>query len=326
MSDQDHAQVRRFEDEVAAGWRRLGLGRSRIILAVSGGADSVALAVASAAVADRLGLALLIGTVDHGLRAEGAADADAVEALAGELGLECHRGRLALAPGAGLESRAREARYGWLEALRERTGAGWVATAHTASDQAETVLLRLGRGAATRGAAGILPVRDRVVRPLLRLTRAAVREYLRARRVGWREDAMNQDPRFARVRVRQEALPALRGIFGEGVDQRLGRFAGWAQEDEAFLEALADEGYPQAVLSDGALAVARVLAAPAPVARRWVVRYLSERAVEVDGQVVEDVLRALGEGRPATLSGDRLLTPGGGGATIGPSPKRKGSA
>src|SRR5262249_25956730 len=133
--------------------------------------------------------------------------------------LDCRSNRIDVASlarerGANLESVAREARYGWLAEVAREAGAGWVATGHTADDQAETVLHRLRRGTGLRGLCGI-PVRRplapgiEVVRPLLRVTRAQVLNYLRALGQDFREDRSNSDPRFTRNRIRHELLPLL---------------------------------------------------------------------------------------------------------------------
>ncbi|HZW90876.1 MAG TPA: tRNA lysidine(34) synthetase TilS, partial [Myxococcaceae bacterium] len=124
----------------------------RILVAVSGGVDSLALLVSAAEVAaDRTGVASL----DHGLRPESTAEVERVRALARSLGLPFHTEALGLAPGAGAEARARTARYAALERIARLNGYSAIATAHTADDQAETLLMRLARGSALRGAAAI---------------------------------------------------------------------------------------------------------------------------------------------------------------------------
>jgi len=155
----------------AAYLRWVGHG-ARVLLAVSGGGDSLALLVGSAALRQPLDLKLEIATLDHGLRAGSDAEGRAVEKLSAELGLSWHTRALSLAAGPGVEARARRARYQALEEIRRAQGLDWIATAHTASDQAETVLMRLARGSALSGAAGILERRGRVIRPLLRCTRS----------------------------------------------------------------------------------------------------------------------------------------------------------
>src|SRR5690349_21754508 len=123
-----------------AAYRHFGLERRSVLIAVSGGADSTALLVGTARVSERLGLTVEVATLDHGLRPEAADEARAVERLAALHGFVCHVRQLHLRAGAGVEQRAREARYAALEALRSERGLAAVATAHTAADQAETLL------------------------------------------------------------------------------------------------------------------------------------------------------------------------------------------
>ena len=183
-----------------AAFRRLGLERRSVLLAVSGGADSTALLVGTTLVSAELGLTVEVATLDHGLRPEAAREVKAVEELAARHGLPCHVRSLGLQAGAGLELRARQARYAALEAVRLERGLAAVATAHTASDQAETILMRLARGSSLKGAAGILPRRGSVVRPLLECTREHVEAFLREQGQGFVVDPMNVDRQLFRAR------------------------------------------------------------------------------------------------------------------------------
>lgn len=188
--------------------------QDRVLVAVSGGADSVALLHLLAELRRVLAPELVVGHVDHGLRTGSAEDADFVRDLARDLGLpflvrqvHCH------IPGRSTEETARERRYEALREMAQESRASRIATGHTATDQAETVLLRLVRGSGPLGLAAILPVtREGVVRPLLCTTREEVRDYLRSRGLPWREDPSNRDPRFLRNRVRQEVLPRMRDL------------------------------------------------------------------------------------------------------------------
>lgn len=172
-----------------------------LVVACSNGPDSLALA--DALIALRPGLVTLC-YVDHGLRPEAAGEAEAVKSLgvpAVVVRVEVKR------RGGGLEDAARRARYA---ALDEVAAGRWVVLGHTRSDQAETVLARLLRGAGAAGLAGIAPVRGRYVRPLLDVSRADVLAYVAARGLAPSEDAMNRDPAFLRARVRHQLLPSLR--------------------------------------------------------------------------------------------------------------------
>jgi len=128
-------------------------------------------------------------------------------------------------PWDGLEAEARRARYGAFREVARRIGARLIATAHTADDQAETVLMRLLEGAGPRGLAGIAPTRGMLIRPLLGARRADVEAHLRERGLRWVEDASNRDPRFLRNRIRHEVLPFLAQAVEPSIVDRLARTA-----------------------------------------------------------------------------------------------------
>lgn len=308
QTDHDAAAIADFEASVGHALRRLGVVRSPILIAVSGGADSTALLHALARIRPA---GLEVATLDHGLRAGSADEARGVAERCARLGLPCHVRPLNLAAGPALEQRARDARYAALEQLRAQQGLAAIATAHTASDQAETVLMRLSRGAALGGAAGILARRGAIVRPLLQRTRAEVIGYLRALREAWVEDPTNGDPAFLRNRIRAEALPALEQAAGPGVAQRLAQFAALAADDDAFLEAEAAAALSR-IARDGTLDALAVDALALPVRRRVIASWLRGNEVVVDAALVEDVVAAVGEGRQATVPGDRVLAHDGG--------------
>jgi tRNA(Ile)-lysidine synthase len=290
------------------------------VLAVSGGADSMALLSASAAITERLQFRFDVATVDHGVRAEGAIEAAEVGRVSAGFGLPHHVLSIDLKGlTTGFEAAARVARYAALEALRQRLGCEAIATAHTANDQAETLLMRLMRGAALGGAGGIHELRaDRVVRPLLFATRDDVLAYLAARELGFATDPMNADAQFLRVRVRQGVLPALDAAAGGPTVKTLARFAALASEDDAWLQAQADAARGGATV----LEAATVLALPSPIARRVVAGALGDAGVEVDFEVVADVLRALRDDGTATLGGDRLFACKNGRGSVVSAPAR----
>ncbi len=236
-------------DELAAlldsGARSLALADDApILLAVSGGADSMALlhAAAHLVATGARGWALSVAHLDHGLRADSADDADFVADAADALRLPCHLGRadvaaLARAEGRSIEDAGREARYRFLE---EAAPSGvLVATAHTADDAAETVLLNLMRGAGLSGVRGIPPRRGRVVRPLLHARRATLRDLLDRATIPFRDDPSNDDPAYLRNGVRGDVLPLLERLRPGAVD-RIGQFAQLAADDDALLTELAD--------------------------------------------------------------------------------------
>jgi len=214
-----------------------------VLVACSGGPDSVALAAAAAHVASRLGTALRAGAVvvDHGLQA-GSAEvaARAADACRG-LGLDpVEVVRVAVvADGTGPEAAARTARYAALDAVAARHGAAAVLLGHTRDDQAEQVLLGLARGSGARSLAGMAAVRGRYRRPLLGLPRAAVRSCVDVLVLDAHDDPANADPATARARVRHRVLPVLEAELGPGVAAALARTADLLREDADALDAAA---------------------------------------------------------------------------------------
>jgi tRNA(Ile)-lysidine synthase len=295
-----------------AAFRRFGLQRRSVLLAVSGGADSTALLLGTARVRERLGLTVEVATLDHGLRPEAAREVKAVEQRAALQGFVCHVRSLELRAGPGLEERAREARYAALEAVRLERGLAAVATAHTASDQAETVLMRLARGTSLRGAAGIRPQRGSVVRPLLECTREQIEAFLRELGADFVVDPMNADRQLFRARVRHDVLPVLSRAAGFAVTERLASFARLVAEDDALLSELADAAWRRVALQDGSLDAVGLRALEPPLRRRVLARLLAQAGAVVDEATLGRVLEAVAHGRSATLSGGLQLRSAGG--------------
>ncbi|GAA2528467.1 tRNA lysidine(34) synthetase TilS [Winogradskya humida] len=215
--------------------------RGPVLVACSGGADSLALAAATAFVAVRLEVRAGLVTVDHQLQEGSAERASAVADWARSAGLDPVEvatvevgGR-----GGGPEAAAREARYEALSAAASRLGAVSVLLGHTRDDQAETVLLAMARGSGPRGVAGMPRRRGFFLRPLLDVSRADTHKACAALGlVAW-EDPHNADPAYARSRVRASALPALTATLGPGVVANLARTASLVAADVAFLDDLA---------------------------------------------------------------------------------------
>lgn len=182
---------------------------ARVLLAVSGGMDSMCLLHVLAQLRQPLGLELFAHGVDHGLRAEAVAELDVAQRLAQQLGVEFSRSALSLGAGGNLQERAREARYVALRGAAERCGATLIATAHHADDRAETVVLRLLRGAGPTGLA-VLPARAAGrIRPLIRVRRAQIARHVERHCLEFCEDPSNRDRRFLRSQVRHELMPLL---------------------------------------------------------------------------------------------------------------------
>jgi tRNA(Ile)-lysidine synthase len=315
----------RFASRLLAEWKRLALpqasGAGGVVVAVSGGADSVALLLAldSLVKTKRLALSLTVAHLDHGLRPSGQADARWVEDLAATLGIESRAERvqvreLAAKSSDNLEQAARGARYEFLRRVSLSVAAQVLVTAHTMDDQAETVLLRLLRGSAAEGLGGIEPVRPfaensglLLARPLLNWARrTATVEYCRERGVAFRTDEMNEDERFARVRVRRSLIPLMREFNGRVVEA-LARTAALLREDARLLDRLALGLLDEARVEEGAAgacsAVSVKVLAPAPEAlrrralRRWLAEHRGDlRRLEMVHLLAVERLLAAGRG------------------------------
>ncbi len=235
-------------------WRRLELPESedRIVVAVSGGADSTALLLALEELIrnEKLQLNLTVAHLDHGLRADSSKDATWVSRLAQSLGYDIMVGKTNLttkkaSKPENLEQAARKARYEFLQKTANKKDSGRVLTAHTLDDQAETILLRLLRGSAAEGLSGIPLVRElargskvKLIRPLLGWARRSdTEDYCRRRQINFRVDWMNDDEGFSRVKVRKQLLPLMKS-FNSRVVEALSRTAALLNEDAA---ALSDE-------------------------------------------------------------------------------------
>ncbi len=246
----------------------------RVGLGVSGGADSVALLRIFAELRAQLGITLVVLHFHHQLRGtEADEDETFVKALAGEFQLPCEAGRAdvageANAHGWNLEDAARRLRYRFFSSAAEAHGLDRVAVAHTANDQAETVLSHLLRGTGVTGLAGIYPVAGRIIRPLLELGREELREFLAELGQPWREDASNQDRSRMRARIRHQLVPLLLRDFDAAAVTRLSRLATHAREEEMFWRSLEDAQMEALATRESATAISlRIpdLLAPLPL-------------------------------------------------------------
>ncbi len=247
----------------------------RVGVAVSGGADSVGLLLLLVELKEKMGLTLEVLHLNHQLRG-GAAEEDEkfVARLAEKCGLAFHCERadvaaLAARSKANVEDTARRARYAFFGRCAEAQRLDKIAVAHTADDQAETVLGHLLRGSGLAGLGGIHPRAGKVVRPLLRAGRGELRAYLEARRQTWREDASNRDVSKTRARIREKLIPLLKKDFQGRVVEHLAALAGHAREDNALLEAVAGkylEGKLEDVESGASIRVADLVSEDGDVA------------------------------------------------------------
>ncbi|WP_151083647.1 tRNA lysidine(34) synthetase TilS [Nocardioides cynanchi] len=242
---------------------------ARLVVACSGGADSLALASATVFEGREPGWHVIGATVDHGLQPGSAERADRVVAQLSLLGVaETVSARATVdAPGLGPEAAARAARYALLDEIRERFEAEAVLLGHTRDDQAETVLLGLARGSGGRAIAGMRPAFDGYRRPLLDVGRVDTLTACQVEGLEVWDDPHNADPAFTRSRVRQRVLPMLEAELGPGVAQALARTAEQLRPDMELLDAQAAAAWASCRVDEG-LAVDRLVALPAPIRTR----------------------------------------------------------
>jgi tRNA(Ile)-lysidine synthase len=260
--------------------RRLEAG-DVVMVACSGGADSLALASAAVFEGHKLGLRIVGVTVDHGLQPGSAAQADRVVEQLGAMGVDetvTARVQVDASSGLGPEAAAREARYAVLEEVAERLGVRSVLLGHTLDDQAETVLLGLARGSGGRSLQGMRPVLGVFARPLLGVRRADTVTACRVEGVEPWDDPHNDDAAFTRVRVRRRVLPVLEDELGPGVAQALARTADQLRDDTALLDDLA-AGALEAARRPGGLDVEALAAQPPSLRHRVVHRAALEAGV-----------------------------------------------
>jgi tRNA(Ile)-lysidine synthase len=235
--------------------RLFGAG-DRIVIGLSGGADSVSLSVLLPGVSREFGAEVVaLAHLNHGLRPGAEDDQRFCGEFAARLGLPFETEAadvraLARERRTSIEDAGRIARYAFLRRVMAGREAARIAVAHTLNDQAETVLLRLCRGAGPKGLASIFPKAGPVIRPLLDVRRAAIDAFVAAEGIAFREDPTNRDLTFARNRVRHELLPYLAQHVGEGIVEVLARQAVIAREDADWLEQAATESARSLVLEE----------------------------------------------------------------------------
>ncbi len=282
-----------------------------LVVAVSGGPDSVALAACLAALAGRWKWVVSIGHVNHGLRGqESEADAAFVEELGAHLGLPVSVREVSLDKRQvrfskqSLQASAREVRYEALASICEERGATKIATGHTADDQAETVVMWMLRGSGTAGLRGIPFQRgERIVRPLLGVARDDIIAYLKERKLTWRVDSSNSQSVYFRNRLRRDLMPQLKGV-SPGIVKILARQAEIVSEDHAYLEEVAAQAFQQNIVAQGVgevtLTRTGLLALPVAIRRRVVRQSFQQIMGHTQGprfDIVQELLHCLEHGQ-----------------------------
>lgn len=316
-----------LEYETLAILRSEGLLSSgnRLVVGVSGGGDSLALLLVLAALRNEMALELTAVYVDHGLRpGEATAEAGLVAEVAAGLGVAFRGGAVVVRShaethGLSLEEAGRELRYRFLQQVAGELGGALVAVAHHADDQAEELLLRLIRGAGRGGLSG-MAVRNElgVVRPFLNFSKTRLLDYLRERRVVWREDSSNRDPRFLRNRVRLELLPLLEERFNPAIRAGLLRTGRILAVEDELLGDLAGEFFREVLVAppspdELSLDAFRLTAGHPALQRRALELALLELGAPVRFRYVEN-LRQLASGGSGALhlhQGLRVVKAGG---------------
>lgn len=288
-------------------------GVAEVTVAVSGGADSVALLHAMLSLRETYGITVYAAHLNHALRgAESDADAQFVSEL-------CHRwnvplfaektdvAAIAAERGQGIELAARNVRYAFLQ----RVAKGRIATAHTADDNAETVLLHITRGAGLNGVCGIPPVRGNIIRPLIYCTRAQVEAYCAEYALDYRIDSSNADLQYARNRIRQTVLPQLRRI-NSGCVRNISRMAETLRTDADYLDTVAQQKYAQLVSSRGLPVAELQKLHKALLSRVLLLHCKAKTGHQPDAKHLQSMLQLLEKGTSTQLSGRLCAVKAGG--------------
>jgi tRNA(Ile)-lysidine synthase len=302
-------------------YRMFGSGHT-LLVAVSGGPDSMALLHILWQFRESYSIKLLIAHLDHRMRPSASRDALFVKAVAQDLGIPCicesidvptYQRQHKLSP----EDAARRVRYAFLRLTAKGLAADHIAVGHTADDQAETVLFRLLRGSGLRGLCGIPPVRQPIVRPLIQVRRCDLLEYLRRHRVPFREDPSNRQRRYVRNRIRLDLLPQLHKSYNPRLVQTLCATAQLLADDEAALQELARERFDAARVptppDQVRLKVAMITSLPPSLQRRVLREALAEALGTLQGLTHTHLantlalLRTEGGSKQLALSGGTVV-------------------
>lgn len=291
----------------------------KVIVGVSGGADSLCLLFVLLEYRKKVPFTLLAVHVEHGIRGEESlADAAFVERICRENGIwftciSCDVPRLAGEQKISMEEAARLARYQAFEKVRKEQQADKIAVAHNQNDQAETILFRMARGTGITGAGGIRPVNGCIIRPLLACSRKEIECYLKERKIHWREDASNADTEYTRNSLRHHVIPVLECEVNEKAVAHLASLAEEMQQVQAYMEEQAQQQAEQFLARRGArqwILDIRLLKDTKSILQPYLFREALRRAecpMKDVGRVHMEAIGALAEGQ----SGRRVVLPGG---------------
>lgn len=272
----------------------LSFGGEPLVVAVSGGPDSICLLDVMTRLAPRWGLQIEVAHVDHGLSETSAEVAARVGRVGAEAGFDVHVARAPDLAGPNLHARARDFRYEFFAIVAERIGADRIVTGHTLDDRVETTLARLIHGAGTRGLGGLAPVESNRIRPLIDLRRSETRAYCERRELAFYDDPANADERFDRAKIRSGVLRMIEEDWGDGAVRSIARSAELLKDDAVMLEELADGLFGQMAKHEGDATTFELDALkgiPRPFRRRLLERAVGEVRDRAGG--IEAVMIAL---------------------------------
>lgn len=265
----------------------------RVLLAVSGGADSVVMLHLFKAVQKKFHLKLIAAHIEHGIRGEESlSDANFVKKLCYDFDIEFHQlsidaVREAKECGESVEAYSRRRRYEFFDTI----ACDKIATAHNADDNAETLIFRLCRGTGLKGAAAVLPVRNKIIRPLLEMTSHEIREYADKNDIAYRVDSTNYNDDYTRNYIRHNIIPALT-VVNESAVGRINDFISDASEDNEFIETSADSAFENCLFDD-CLAINALKNYHISIIKRVILKYFNTYGVRVDRNHLTEIIKLL---------------------------------
>ncbi len=276
----------------------------RVLVAVSGGADSMLLLSSLISLKDEYNITLAVAHIEHGIRGEDSvADAEFVADFCKCNSIEYHQLNIdavseSKSAGVGIEEYSRNKRYEFFNSIP----CDKIATAHNLTDNVETVLFRLSRGTGLKGACGIPPVRDKIIRPLIEISSKDIRDYCTANSIPYRIDSTNYDNAYSRNYIRNEALPVL-SKQNTNFENAVSLFINDANEDMSFIENSVNNLYNEAVTDNGVL-ISKIENAHISLVKRVIFKYFSSKAVSLDRVHLDKVIKLINSSGKYQIKGD----------------------